>query len=59
MNERIKVLMMVFQIKLDEKVIYMLLDVLMDQVRDILKQDPKFFRKTLFLINKMNFCLTF
>jgi hypothetical protein len=48
MNEQIKVLMMVFQIKLDEKVSHMLLDVLMDQVRDILKRDPKFFSKKLF-----------
>ena len=57
MNEQIKVLMMEFQITLDEKVIHVLLGVLMDQVPDILKRDSKF-KKIIF--NKINkFYLTF
>jgi hypothetical protein len=40
MNEQIKVLMLEFQIKLDEKVIHGLLVDPMDQFRDISKQDP-------------------
>ncbi len=44
MNEQIKVLMLEFQIKLDEKVIHVLLDVLMDHLQDIAKQDPLFFQ---------------
>jgi hypothetical protein len=40
MNEQIEVLMLEFQIALDEKAIDVLLDVLMDQIRDIAKQDP-------------------
>jgi len=42
MNEQIEVLMLVFQIKLDEKAIHVLLDVSMDQFQDISKQDPFF-----------------
>jgi hypothetical protein len=40
MNEQIEVLMLEFQIALDEKAIDVLLDVLMDPIRDIAKQDP-------------------
>jgi hypothetical protein len=40
MNEQIKVLMMVFQITPDEIVIPVQLVVLMDQIQDIVKQDP-------------------
>jgi hypothetical protein len=39
-NEQIIILMLGFQITLDEKVIHVLLDVLMGQLRDISKQDP-------------------
>ena len=41
MNEQIEVLMMGFRIVLDETAIAVLLDVLMDQVGDIAKQDPQ------------------
>ena len=40
MNEQREVLMMEFQIELDEKAIDVLLVVLMDQFPDISKQDP-------------------
>jgi hypothetical protein len=40
MNEQIEVLMLEFRIVLDETAIDVLLDVLMDQIRDIAKQDP-------------------
>lgn len=49
MNEQIEVLMLEFQITLDEIVIHVLLDVLMDQIEDNAKQDPYFFWKKIIL----------